>query len=205
MSQHEGHLGAVYEAKGIDDLKKLYDGWANTYEAQMAQFGYRHPTVCLALLTRHASAGATPILDVGAGTGLFGEWANIVGFPHIEALDLSDGMLAIARAKGCYKALHKLALGHALPFADGSFAAVVASGVFSTGHVGTEGLPELVRICRRGGVIVLTVKDTLWETGFETYVRALSGVRVVEETVPYVSMPGETGVIPSRGLVLKVG
>ena len=54
----------------------------------------------------------------------------------------------------------------ALPFANGQFAGIVAAGVFTSGHVGAEGLDELIRICRPDGVIVLTVKNTLWEEGF---------------------------------------
>ena len=205
-SPRNEHLAAAYNSKSQDDLRQLYDSWAETYDEQMAQFGYRHPTICLALLTRYVPSGATPLLDVGAGTGLFGEWSTIVGYPHIEALDLSEGMLAIAAKKGCYKKLHQLALGHDLPFADGAFAAIVASGVFSTGHVGPEGLHELIRICRKDGTIILTVKTTLWESGFAEAIEAFTGeglVSVVEKTPTYVSMPGEQGVVPSFALALR--
>jgi hypothetical protein len=79
--------------------------------------------------------------------------------------------------------------------------------VFTTGHVGAEALPELIRICRAGGVIILTVKDTLWSGGFDAAVTALElagRVARVDETPPYVSMPGVVGTVPSRGLVLRV-
>src|SRR5690606_18906608 len=109
------------------------------------------------------------------------------------------------KAKGAYAALHRLALGGELPFSDGQFAGIVSAGVFTSGHVGVEGLDELIRICRPGGVIVLTVKNTLWDDGFATRILELEAGSVVsrsEETEPYVSMPGETGTVPSRGLVL---
>jgi hypothetical protein len=115
-------------------------------------------------------------------------------------------MLDVAAAKGAYKALHCLALGGPLPFADGHFAGIVSAGVFTSGHVGAEGLDELIRICRKGGVIVLTVKNTLWEGGFAARIAELEGQGLIaraEETEPYVSMPGETGTIPSRGLALR--
>jgi len=205
---HEGTLGAVYQAKRPEEVAALYDRWADTYDAEMAVAGYRHPTICLALMSRHLARGATPLLDAGAGTGLIGEWMSIMGYPHVEALDISEGMLARARAKGVYAGFHNLALGGRLPFADGHFAGIVSAGVFTSGHVGVEGLPELVRICRPGGVIVLTVKDTLWHDGFATHVTEMEAAGTVarlEETAPYVSMPGETGTVPSRGLVLKKG
>lgn len=203
--KHSGALGDVYAAKGPEEVAALYDRWAATYDVEMATAGYRHPTICLALLTRHLASGATPLLDAGVGTGLIGEWLGIMGYPHVEGLDISEGMLAQAARKGCYAELHRLALGGALPFADASYAGIVSAGVFTSGHVGAEGLDELIRICRPGGVIVLTVKNTLWDGGFAVRIAELEAAGIVsrlEETQPYVSMPGERGTVPSRGLVL---
>jgi len=204
--KHGGALGAVYEAKRPDEIAQLYDGWSQTYDQEMALAGYRHPSICLALLSRHLPRGSAPLLDAGAGIGLVGEWLGIMGYPHVEALDISQGMLAQAAKKGAYKALHNLALGGPLPFADGEFAGVVSAGVFTSGHVGVEGIDELIRVCRPGGVLVLTVKNTLWDGGFSARIAELEGERLIaraEETEPYVSMPGETGTVPSRGLVLR--
>ena len=203
MGEHSGHLGAVYDAKGGDAVAALYDDWAATYEAEMAAAGYRHPTICLALLARHLPRGAAPLLDAGAGTGLLGEWLGIAGYPEVEALDISQGMLDIAAAKGVYSRLHRRGLGGPLPFVDGHFAGIVSAGVFTTGHVGAEGLDELIRICRPGGIIVLTVKTTLWNGGFARRVAELApAVTIAEQTAPYVSMPGEAGTIPSLAIVL---
>ena len=201
--KHDGHLGAVYDAKGPQEIAALYDKWAESYDDEMAKAAYRHPSVGLALLARHAPRGTGPVLDAGCGTGLLGDWLGILGFAPVEGLDLSEGMLAKARAKGAYAHLHQLALGGPLPFADGQFAAVISTGVFTTGHVGAEALPELLRITAPGGVIVLTVKTTLWDDGFGAALRAIPGLCIVEETAPYVSMPGEVGTVPSFAVVLR--
>jgi ubiquinone/menaquinone biosynthesis C-methylase UbiE len=206
-AKHKGFLGKVYKAKGAGDVASLYDKWAKTYDAEMAQAGYRHPSICLALLARHLSKGEGPILDAGAGTGLIGEWLKIMGYLHIEALDISEGMLEVAKSKHCYSAFHKLALGGPLPFPDGAFAGIISSGVFTSGHVGVEGLEELLRITKKGGVIVLTVKGTLWEEAFHAYTDELarSGrVTIAEVTEPYLSMPGDTATTPSLGVVLRI-
>ena len=203
--KHDGHLGGAYDATSPQEVAALYDRWAQSYDGDMAIAGYRHPTICLALIARHLPRGAGPVLDAGAGTGLIGEWLRIVGYGPLEALDISQGMLDVARAKGLYDAYHCLALGSALPFADGSYAGIVSSGVFTTGHVGPNGLDELVRITRPGGVLVLTVKTTLWADGIEARIaqfEAEGHVRRLEQTAPYVSMPGETGTIPSLAVVL---
>lgn len=200
---HDGHLGAVYDATTPDEIARLYDGWAATYDAEMAMAGYRHPAVGVALLARHLPSGAAPLLDAGVGTGITGGWLGILGYPHVEGLDISQGMLDVARAKGAYAALHCLALGQPLPFADGHFAGIISTGVFTTGHVGAEALPELTRIIRPGGVIVLTVKTTLWDGGFATALAAMPDLMQIDRTEPYVSMPGEAATVPSLAVVLR--
>lgn len=207
QGDHHGALAAVYRARSVREIERLYDDWAATYEAEMASAGYRHPSICLALFARHVPKGARPVLDAGAGTGLVGDWLGIVGYPEVEALDISEGMLAVAASKRIYAKLHRAALGEALPFADGTYAAIIAAGVFTTGHAGPEGLDELVRICRPGGTIVLTVKLALWEQGFAGRIaeRIERGdLSIAEETRPYVSMPGETGTTPSMALALRI-
>lgn len=203
-AEHEGALGAVYGAKSTEEVAALYDGWAAGYEADMAKAGYRHPAICLALLARHLPKGAAPLLDAGAGTGLLGDWLKIAGYPVVHGIDISEGMLAVAARKGSYDALHRAELGTRLPFGDGAYAGIVSSGVFTTGHVGPDGLDDLVRICRPGGIIVLTVKTTLWSDGFAAHVAALApAVTLIGETAPYVSMPGEPGTVPSLAIVLR--
>jgi predicted TPR repeat methyltransferase len=206
-STHDGHLGAVYAATAPDEVAAAYDKWAETYEDEMRKAGYRHPSVALALLTRHLPRGAGPILDAGAGTGMVGEWMGIVGYPVVEALDISSGMLAVAARKGVYSQLHNVALGGALPFADRQYAAILCTGVFTTGHVGAEALAELVRITQAGGFIVATVKGTVWEGGFAAEIDRLTRaglLTMIEETAPYISMPGEAATSPSRAIVLRL-
>ncbi|WP_164750904.1 class I SAM-dependent DNA methyltransferase [Mesorhizobium sp. M7A.F.Ca.CA.002.05.1.1] len=206
-SKHQGALGAAYAAKRPEEVAALYDRWSETYDADMSAAGYRHPTICLALLARHLPRGSAPLLGAGPGIGLIGEWLDIAGYPQVEALDISQGMLDQAARKGVYSALHCLALGGHLPFADDAYAGIISAGVFTSGHVGVAGLDELIRICRPGGVIVLTVKNTLWDAGFATRVGEIEAqglVTRVEETRPYVSMPGEADTVPSRGLALRV-
>jgi predicted TPR repeat methyltransferase len=199
-------LDIVYSAADTADVARKYDDWATRYDSEMSSLGYRHPTICLALLARHLPAGDGPILDAGAGTGLLGEWMRLVGYEHCEALDISQKMLDVAREKGVYDALHVAALGERLPLPDARFAAVVAAGVFTVGHVGPEGFDELIRITRPGGIIVLTVKDTLYdgEAGPRLRELAAEGVwSVVEETPSYISMPHRPDTVPSRAIVLK--
>ncbi len=205
--RHEGTLRDVYDAKSPDEIARLYDGWAKTYDDEMAKAGYRHPSICLALFARYVAPKSAPILDAGAGTGLVGEWLGIIDYPEVEALDISRGMLSVAGNKNIYSRLHAGALGQPLDFDDDHFAAIISAGVFTTGHVGKDGLDELIRICRPGGFIVLTVKTTLWENGFAQKIAQLAtkgAATLVEQTDPYVSMPNDTGTVPSLAIVIRI-
>ena len=51
-------LGAVYAAESAEEVARTYDAWAATYDAEMAALGYRHPSICLALLARHLRPAA---------------------------------------------------------------------------------------------------------------------------------------------------
>jgi predicted TPR repeat methyltransferase len=201
-----GGLGAAYAATSPEEIARTYDAWAASYETEMAAVGYRHPAICLALLARHLPAAAGPVLDAGAGTGLIGEWLKITGHGPVEGVDLSPGMLEVARRKGVYDRLELGDLTARLPFEDGRFAGAVCAGVFTTGHVGAEGLDELLRVVRPGGVVVLTVKEGTWEAGFAARIDELVAEGLVERldgTPPYSSMPGVAGNAPSRGVVLR--
>ena len=198
-------LDAVYAATTGAEIARTYDAWAATYDAEMATLGYRHPTICLALLARHLPPGG-PVLDAGAGTGLIGEWLRLAGYAPVEGVDLSPGMLAVAAAKGAYDRLEQGDLTGRLPFEDARFAGCVCSGVFTTGHVGPEGLDELLRVVRPGGVLVFSVKDRTWHDGFAARVAALEGqgrVASLDATPSYSSMPGRPDNAPSRTLVLR--
>jgi SAM-dependent methyltransferase len=202
----ESFLDTVYNATSPDELSAAYDQWARTYDNDMAEVGYRHPTMASALLTRYAPAGTSPILDAGAGTGLMGELLGTLGYPVVDALDASPGMLEIARRKNAYRELHHAFLGQPLPFADGRYAAAVSTGVFTAGHVGAEGIPELCRVVRAGGPIVLTVKVTVWEDGFAQFLDAREAegtIRRLEVTPQYLSMPAGEETSPCLGVVFS--
>jgi SAM-dependent methyltransferase len=202
----ESRLNTVYNATSPAELSTAYDEWADSYDSDMAEVGYRHPAVALALLTRHLPAGSAPILDAGAGTGLIGELLGTLGYPEVDALDASPGMLEIARGKNAYRELHHAFLGEPLPFADGRYAAAVSTGVFTAGHVGIEGLPELFRVVRADSLIVLTVKLTVWESGFADYLTRCDSddvIRIVEVTPIYASMPAGSETSPCVGVVFR--
>lgn len=201
-----GNLHAVYGAQSSDEIAALYDAWSQNYDDEMGRTHYRHPGIATALMARHLPTGSAPVLDAGAGTGLAGDWLSILGYPHLEAIDISEGMMAKARAKNIYKSITKAYLGGDLPFPEGHFAGLICTGVLTTGHVGPEALPGMLAVLGKGGILVASVKEALWADDFLPAIDALIAagkVEMVESTAPYISMPGDAESTPSRAIVLR--
>lgn len=206
----EQRLERVYGARSNDELRALYDDWAGQYDQDLQAFGYSYPPVIAGLVARYVREGGAPILDAGAGTGIVGEVLAILGYRQLTGIDLSDGMLAVARTKAVYAELRNQTLGEPLDFADDAFAAVVSAGVLTTGHAPPSCFDELIRITRAGGHLIFTLSVRAYEEGgFRPKLEALSEAgrwRAVETTPTWRALPrarGEASVM-ARALVYQV-
>jgi ubiquinone/menaquinone biosynthesis C-methylase UbiE len=165
----------TYEARNQSELIEAYGAWAETYDADsIGNFGYSAPEVaakCLAELVLPTAS----VLDLGAGTGLVGEFLAKEGLARITALDLSADMLAVAKRKGCYHDILKMD-AEALDISDDSFDAGISVGTFTPNHVGLEAMNEFVRVVRPGGIICISLRDDFVadsSNGFEAHLKAL--------------------------------
>jgi SAM-dependent methyltransferase len=183
----------AFSAKGGDDLRATYDSWAASYDADMQQVGYLHVPVITSLVARHLPSRAAAILDAGVGTGFVGSILSILGYNNLSGLDMSEGMLEQAGARGCYVDLRQGVLGEALGFPDGAFDGIISSGTFTIGHAPASAFDELVRILEAGGVLMFTVGSAVWEEqGFKGKLEELVSRKVlqlVEQTPLYRPMP----------------
>jgi ubiquinone/menaquinone biosynthesis C-methylase UbiE len=98
-------------------------------------------------------------------------------------------MLEAAKRRGGYSTLIEAELGKALPFADGSFAAFICTGVFTAGHAPASSLTELSRILQSGGYGIFTIRDSIFESGgFDTVLDQLAQQRIwqhIETSPPF--------------------
>jgi predicted TPR repeat methyltransferase len=186
-------LEGVYHAKTRDGLVALYDGWAETYDADMQGVGYVHPAVMAGLVGRYVQNKSDAIFDAGVGTGTVGNILAIMGFSNLIGVDMSDGMLARAKARNIYADLRNRVLGETLDFETGSMAAIVSTGVFTTGHGPANAWDELTRITKASGHLIFTVGERVWkDAGFATKFDALIQeglVDLIETTPIYHPMP----------------
>ncbi|MEM8622448.1 MAG: class I SAM-dependent methyltransferase [Pseudomonadota bacterium] len=166
MTSENDNLDRVYGARTPEESAAAYDDWAAGYDGDNLAGGFHLPFIAAGLLARHVPAGEAPILDAACGTGLVGTALQVLGYREIVGVDLSEGMMGVARHRG-YARCYRHRLGTALPEADDSFAGAVCTGAFGPGHAPPETLEELARVTRPGGVVVFnTLSRSMVEQGF---------------------------------------
>ncbi len=104
-------LDKVYSARNNTELAEGYDAWAQDYEQDVLSFGYKIPAIMSGLIGRYLPSGTGRILDAGVGTGILGENLAMMGYKDLIGIDLSAGMLEVARKKGVYRNLLQMILG----------------------------------------------------------------------------------------------
>ena len=167
MNDANDDLDAVYALKTPEDNRRHYDGWAETYDSEFVRdMDYVLPDRVAEVFAGLAPDG--PVLDVGAGTGLVGVRLAALGVGPVDGTDISPGMLAAAAEKGVYERLFEGDLLDRLPVEDGYYGSAVSAGTFTNGHVGPEGIAEVLRVVRKGGLIALSINGEHWEkAGFK--------------------------------------
>ena len=155
MSQVE----KVYAANTLEESEQAYDGWATSYETDIFKYESRFPFVTAALFTRFVKPGEGDILDAGCGTGLQIEPIALAGYDNITGIDLSEGMLAVAKQKNIYSALYQMTLGERLDFDDDTFANTITVGTITPGHAPPHSFEELIRVTKKGGRIIINLRS----------------------------------------------
>ena len=182
----------LYDARDLDELQSEYDRIAFAYDAELVNgMGWRAPDIVAGVVRRHLPPDAR-ILDAGAGTGLLGVALARAGFSRLDGLDLSPGMLAEAARKGVYSELHQARLGGELEWRNAAYDGVVAAGVFTVGHAPAASLDELVRITRRGGHVIFTLREDQVPPGWMDKIEELESQNrweLVERSDEFQAMP----------------
>ena len=158
----------AYSLKTPEDSVKLYKKWAQTYDKEFAlNSNYLSPKKISSFFNKYARKADTPILDVGAGTGLVGECLYKTGNNKIIGIDISSEMLEQAKLKECYSSLIKADVTKKIPLKSNYIGAIVSAGTFTHGHIGPDVLDELLRIIKPGGLFVLSINSKVFiKNGF---------------------------------------
>ena len=167
------NLEDAYALSSKQDVKDLYSDWAQSYDTGFSDAqGYQMPRVVAQAFV--AAGGVGPVLDVGAGTGLVAEQLIAAGVSVIDGLDLSDDMLAVARAKGVYRGLYTGDITVPLSLPKVGYQGVVSAGTFTHGHVGPAAISNLLDVALSGAVFVISVNAAHFQSaGFAAQMGAL--------------------------------
>jgi SAM-dependent methyltransferase len=195
-----------YFLKTPDEHKKLYDDWARTYNDDVlgSSTEYVGPVKTVEAVQAARGNLSGNILDAGCGTGLAGVALHQAGARQIDGIDVSPGMLRLAQDTGVYRDLVLADMLKPLSHADETYDVVTCVGTFTTGHVGPDpALPELVRVTKKGGVVVATIYDGIWKSeGFEAEVQRMKDAQLVDvlstERTDYRKAEGEKGMARSK-------
>lgn len=192
----EGYINyvqRVYESQNNDELATNYDDWSDTYDRDtIDNWGRQDPDVGAEVFAKHVPLDAK-ILDAGAGTGIVGKLLADKGYGNITGIDLSQGMLEVARTKDVYRDLHQMVLGERLDFSDDAFDAVISIGVFTQGHARPGSFDDLIRVVRPGGTIAFGLRTDVYEDeGFKEKQSALESEgkwKLLERSEDFLGMP----------------
>ena len=151
------------DAKNDNRLTEVYRDWAKKYDYDNDHvLGTVSQPKSVNLLTTRLKDKNAEIIDVGCGTGLVGESLKAKDFIYFDGIDISEDMLEIAKSRG-YRNLLLGSLNNRLPVLDNAYDTAMCVGVFTHGHVSSEGFNELCRIVKPGGYICFTINEGVFE------------------------------------------
>ena len=153
----------LQDAKNDHRLAQVYRDWAKKYDYDNDHvLGTVSQPKSVNLLSTRLKDKTAKIIDVGCGTGLVGEKLKAKDFIYFDGLDISKDMLSIAKSRG-YRNLFLGSLNKQLPVLDDAYDAAMCIGVFTHGHVSSDGFNELCRIVKPGGYVCFTINEGVFE------------------------------------------
>lgn len=172
--------------------KKLYDDWAQKYEADVRSWGYKLPEIVAEKLKKLVPEGqeeSFKVLDAGAGDGLSGKAIAEQGLKDVTGVDVSPELIKIAKKNKIYKVAEVADLNKTLKYKTDQFDAMTVVGVMT--YLNSEGccLDEFCRIVKPGGLVIMTHRTDkldLWDPRQEQMEKDGRWKKVdISEPLPY--------------------
>jgi len=162
------------------------------------------------------------VLDIATGTGdLAIQFARDTNIPHVVGLDLSEGMLEVARKKVADSSIvDKIEFlkgdSEALPFETDSFDAITVSFGIRNFETLEKGLAEIYRVLSPAGTFVIletsVPRKFPWKQGYSVYTKGvlpLIGKLFSKDKVAYRYLSESASVFPHgetlNNILRKIG
>ena len=149
-------------------IERTFDSFAASFDSKLAKLAYRAPALVAAMLADSdvEASKDRDVLDAGCGTGLCGPL--IVPYARrLVGVDLSDNMIARARARNVYDELIKHELTAYLRDSTGMFDVIVSADTLVYFGPLEEVIAASANALRPGGRLIFSVEE-LNGAGHET-------------------------------------
>lgn len=168
-------LSKLGQFQSGDKTDGHYNAWAESYEQDLVgNYGYTAHILAADGCARHVTDKEAAIIDIGCGTGLVGVELHRRGFSTIDGLDISTEMLTKASEKQLYRQFVIGDMNQGVAIKDGIYDAAICVGSFAPGHLAPVCLPEIIRLVKPGGGIVIFMNAAPYNAdGYEAHIRAL--------------------------------
>lgn len=162
----ENIVNTLVSASDPAQVKGLYAKWANSYDKDLADFGYVAPGIGVKLLSAMVGNKQALIHDAGCGTGQVGALLSDLGFTKIHGSDFSAEMLDKADTLGCYGQLDNIDFGKPIDIKNDVYDAVISIGVY-TKRFKQHFISEMLRITRPGGYFIFSCRELYYDEVME--------------------------------------
>ena len=141
-------------------VEETFDSFAASFDAKLAQLSYRAPALVAQMLSESEVAGSKrlDVLDAGCGTGLCGPLITPYA-RRLVGVDLSEPMLAQARARDVYDELVKRELTAYLGDSTAEFDVIVSADTLVYFGLLDDVVAAAANALRPGGRLIFTVEE----------------------------------------------
>lgn len=155
----EKFLDKAYALQTAEETQALYNRWAASYEAEVAENGYATPARVADALWDTLPDAQAPILDFGCGTGLSGLALRREGYEVLDGVDPSPEMIAQALGKQAYRHVEQIGMEGDLPWKPGTYSAITGIGVLGTGAAPASAFDRIMTGLAKGGFFAFSYND----------------------------------------------
>jgi predicted TPR repeat methyltransferase len=157
-------------------IEATFDSFAASFDSKLAKLSYRAPALVAEMLA-HSGVDASKsldVLDAGCGTGLCGPLIARYA-RRLVGVDLSERMIAQARARNVYDELVKRELTAYLGDSTGSFDVIVSADTLVYFGPLEQVVAASANALRPGGRLIFTVEELIDAEGDAGYAISPNG------------------------------
>ncbi|XP_046556443.1 methyltransferase-like protein 27 [Haliotis rubra] len=155
------HLHGIGELQDFGRVASALN-WHLTTNKDLRPGRYNGPRIAADAVARYYPRDRyqKKVIDIAAGTGFVAENLKARGFQHIDALEPSASMIAMAKKKGLYETYYENMLNDdPLNIETDTYDCAVSCGGFGEGHIPCAGIKELIRITKPGGIVCIVMRQ----------------------------------------------